>query len=45
VNDLPSYFEDSKPIIDIWPENINEINHLADLGIDGATILKWIEKK
>jgi len=45
VNDLPSCFEVSKPIIDIWWENINEINNLADLGIDGTKILKWIVKK
>jgi len=45
VNDLPAYFEVSKPIIDIWSENINEINHFADLDIDGTRILKWIVKK
>jgi hypothetical protein len=29
VNDLPSCFEVTKPITDIWWENINEINQLG----------------
>jgi hypothetical protein len=36
---------DKNKFIDVWSENINEINHLADLGIDGTIILKRIVKK
>jgi hypothetical protein len=37
--------EDRKGVYRVWWENLREIGHLEDPGVDERIILKWISRK